>query len=63
MPRMPKKGIYMNFKLENSIVEQLNRYSEETMIPKTRIVEKALSEFFENEDKKHGEKQRVTARS
>lgn len=57
MPRTPKKGTYMNFKLDNLVVEQLNRYSEETMIPKTRIVEKALSEFFENENKKHGEKQ------
>lgn len=59
MPRMPKKGTYMNFKLDSFVVEQLNRYSEETMIPKTRIVEKALSDFFENENKKHGEKQRV----
>ena len=48
----------MNFKLDNFVVEQLNRYSEETMIPKTRIVEKALSEFFENANKKRGEKQK-----
>ena len=37
----------MNCYVKETIIEQLNSYSKETMIPKTSIVEKALSEFFE----------------
>ncbi len=47
MPRPKKEGTSMSFKLKNEIVEQLNQYSEKTMIPKTCVVELALKEFFE----------------
>lgn len=48
MPRPPKKGKFMNFKLDADIATKLEEYSEQSMIPKTRIVEKALKDFFEN---------------
>ena len=48
MPRPPKKGKFMNFKLDEDIAAQLEAYSEQSMIPKTRIVEKALKDFFES---------------
>ncbi len=44
-----KEGKFMNFKLDLKIVEQLEQYSKETMIPKTRIVEKALQEYFDRQ--------------
>lgn len=42
------------FTLDVNVIEQLNVYSEETMIPKTRIVERAIIEYIERNTKKSG---------
>ena len=47
MPRAPKKGEFINCKVAIELVDKLNEYSEKTRIPKTAIVEMALSEYFE----------------
>ncbi len=45
---MPKKdGIKVNYKLSREIVEMLNKYCEGTGLSKTKVVEKALKEYFE----------------
>ena len=46
MARPAKDGKFMNFKIDLEIAEALEKYSEESMIPKTRIVEKALKEYL-----------------
>ena len=35
------------FSLHKETVDNLNRYSKESMIPKTKVIEKALSDYFE----------------
>lgn len=47
MSRQKKAGRFLNCYVKEDIISQLDSYSKETMIPKTSIVEKALSEFFE----------------
>ncbi len=52
MARQKKEGESRTFKLKVEILEQIDRLSEETMLSKTAIVEKALTEFFDRlEDK------------
>ena len=36
----------VSFRLDSEVVENLNEYSEQTMIPKTRLVETAMREFL-----------------
>ena len=47
MARARKDGHFLNCYVKTEIWEAISRYSEETMIPKTAIVEKALEEYFE----------------
>lgn len=35
------------FSLHKETVDNLNKYSKESMIPKTKIIERALSDYFE----------------
>lgn len=46
MARAKKEGSFINCKIKSNIFNELNRYSEESLIPKTAIVEKALEEYF-----------------
>ena len=46
MARQKKNARYTNVYLEISIADTLDRYSEESGIPKTRIVEQALTAYF-----------------
>lgn len=46
MAREKKDGKMTNFYLEKEVVELLEKYSEETGIPKTTIVEKAIRNFL-----------------
>ena len=46
MSRQKKAGRFLNCYVKEEIIDQLDMYSSESMIPKTSIVEKALSEFF-----------------
>lgn len=46
MSRQKKAGRFLNCYVKEEIIDQLDEYSKQTMIPKTAIVEKALSEFF-----------------
>ena len=48
MARKKKNGIYVTFMLEAELVEKLNKMAQETMIPKTRLVEAALREYFKS---------------
>ncbi len=45
----PKKKIShaRSFRIREDIGIQLDQYSEDTMIPKTAVVERALSEYFD----------------
>ena len=46
MAREKKDGKMTNFYLDKDVVELLEKYSEETGIPKTTIVEKAIRNFL-----------------
>ena len=46
MAREKKDGKMTNFYLDKDVVELLEKYSEETGIPKTTIVEKAIKEYL-----------------
>ena len=35
------------FSLNKDVVDNLNKYSKQSMVPKTKIIEKALSDYFE----------------
>lgn len=47
MARAKKNGEFVNCKVRQDIADRLNAYSEETMIPKTAIVEKAIEEYLD----------------
>lgn len=47
MPRTKKDGKYINIFMDKSILEQAEKYSEETGVPKTRIIEDAVKEYLE----------------
>lgn len=47
MARSKKQGRYFNCKLPDEILDRLTAYTEETRIPKTAIVEKALKEYLD----------------
>lgn len=38
--------------LDNDVYKQLKQYSEETMIPMSKIVDKAITEYLEKQDNK-----------
>ena len=46
MARAKKNGEFVNCKIRQEIVDELNAYSEKTMIPKTAVVEKAIEEYL-----------------
>ena len=46
MARAKKDGQYFNCYLRTDILEQLSAYSNDTGIPKTAIVEKALEKYL-----------------
>ena len=47
MPRQKKDGKYINIYMQRSLVEAIEEYSDQTMIPKTAILEKAVREYLE----------------
>lgn len=47
MARAKKDGQYFNCYLRKDILERLTAYSDETGIPKTFVVEKALQEYLD----------------
>ena len=46
MAREAKPGAFINCKVRTEIIEMLNDYSKQTMIPKTAIVEMALEQYL-----------------
>lgn len=42
-----KESTPISFRMESGLVDQLKKYSAESMIPVTRLVEQAIREFFE----------------
>lgn len=38
-----------SFSLNQEVLAKLNAYSESTMIPKTKVLEKALTEYFDRQ--------------
>ena len=46
MPRPKKDGKFVNVYMEKSIADAADRYSEETGVPKTKVIEKALEEYL-----------------
>ena len=52
MPRQKKDGKYINIYMQRSLVEAVERYSKETMIPKTVILEKAVQEYLKRNNAK-----------
>lgn len=46
MPQRKKNARYVNIYLELTLADTLDRYSEDSGVPKTRVVEKALAEYF-----------------
>ena len=47
MVRPKKEGQFLNCYIRKEISEALTTYSDDTGIPKTRIVEKALQEYLD----------------
>ena len=39
-----------SFSLNTQLLERLNAYSEQSMVPKTKILEKALAEYLDKVD-------------
>lgn len=52
MPRQKKDNESLNIRLAKALSEQLNEHCRETGITKTFVVEKALSMYFEDYQKK-----------
>ena len=50
MARAKKDGIARTFYLKKDIAEAMDRYSEQTGIPKTTVVEKAIEEYIRVRD-------------
>ena len=48
MARQIKEGEARTFRLKQEICDKLDEFSEQSMLSKTAVVEKALLEFFEN---------------
>ena len=46
MPRAKKDGKFLNCYVDKEILEKLEQYWEKTSIPKTSVVEKALSQYL-----------------
>ncbi len=46
MPRAKKDGKFFNCYLDREILEKLEWYCERTSVPKTSVVEKALSQYL-----------------
>lgn len=46
MPRPKKDGIFLNCYVNRQIIDKLETYCDKTGIPKTRVVEKALSQYL-----------------
>lgn len=51
MAKPKKDGQFLNCYLKRELWEKVAKYSEETMIPKTSIVERALEEYFNRIEK------------
>lgn len=47
MARPKKDGDFVNCKVRQEVFDRLNKYSEDSMIPKTSIVEKAIEEYLD----------------
>lgn len=47
MARKPKDSVARSFRLERDVAEWLEAYNEESGVPMTVIVEKALKEYLE----------------
>lgn len=57
MARAKKDGEARTFRIESEILERLDKYSDETSIPKTAVVEKALKMYLdENASEKNSKK-------
>jgi predicted DNA-binding protein len=50
-PKVKESGA-VSFRLRKDLLDRLNEYSEETMIPKTRVVEKALESYLDSTEKR-----------
>ena len=46
MPRAKKDGKFLNCYVDRKIIEKLELYCDETGIPKTSVVEKALGQYL-----------------
>ena len=47
MSRPKKDGKFLNCYMRKDLYERVEKYCEETMIPKTAIVEKAVEEYLD----------------
>ena len=55
MAREAKPGAFINCKVRTEIIEMLNDYSKQTMIPKTAVVEMALEQYLKEKIRKNEE--------
>ena len=46
MARAKKDGHFLNCYIKQNLWDAIEKHSEETMLPKTAIVEKALEDYF-----------------
>jgi len=47
MARPKRDARYLNVYIDNNVVDQVDEFAEQTGIPKSRIVERALIEYME----------------
>ena len=59
MPRTKKDARVLNIKLEKQVYDTLSKFTAETGIPKTTVVEKVLSGFFEEYYEKPEEQRKI----
>lgn len=50
MARAKKDGKFFNCYIDKEIFEKMERYCEKTSIPKTSVVEKALSQYLRSKE-------------
>lgn len=55
MARAKKDGKFFNCYIDKEIFEKLEQYCEKTSIPKTSVVEKALSQYLKTKEDEIGD--------
>lgn len=51
MPRQKKEYVPVSVKMEKTVFERLQSYSEESGVPKTTVIERAVKDYIDQHEK------------